>query len=58
MPTRLRTEWKRRADDQYDCRIGWKINRVGKRDQHRFRLGADWQKGKPRLRPAADVEDH
>ncbi|QDU26281.1 hypothetical protein ETAA8_13580 [Anatilimnocola aggregata] len=41
MPTRSRTVWKQRDDGQFDCRVGWKLNATGKREQHRFRLGAD-----------------
>ncbi|MEZ6109745.1 MAG: hypothetical protein R3C99_01645 [Pirellulaceae bacterium] len=36
MPTRSRTVWKLRSDGQFDCRVGWKINGQGKRDQHGF----------------------
>jgi hypothetical protein len=48
MPTRSRTTWKPRSDGQYDCRVGWKINRSGNRDQHRFRLGTDPKEAKRR----------
>ena len=48
MPTRSRTVWKLRSDGQFDCRVGWKINGQGKRDQHRFRLGSDLKEAKRR----------
>jgi hypothetical protein len=48
MPTRTRTNWKLRNDGQYDCRVGWKINGSGKREQHRFRLGNDLRDAKRR----------
>ncbi len=48
MPTRTRTHWKPRSDGQFDCRVGWKINGRGKREQHRFRVGTELKEAKRR----------
>jgi hypothetical protein len=48
MPTRSRTVWKQRDDGQFDCRVGWKPNANGKREQPRFRLGGDLKEAQRR----------
>jgi hypothetical protein len=48
MATRSRTTWKSRSDGQYDCRVGWKWNAAGKREQPRFRIGGDLKEAKRR----------
>ena len=48
MATRSRSIWKPRSDGKFDCRVGWKINSSGKREQHRFRLGTDLKEAKRR----------